>query len=118
MATYIERALDLEPSRVDALGLGPDLPVADNATAAGRAQNRRVELSISGRRPASAAENPTVVRCSHELAVARARNVYALIRQRLADCRVCDIEVVIDGRPLGDDELVPMENNPVIEPGP
>ena len=30
--------------RLVALGYGPDRPVADNGTAAGRAMNRRVEL--------------------------------------------------------------------------
>jgi len=33
------------PSRMEARGYGPDRPIATNATAAGRAQNRRVELS-------------------------------------------------------------------------
>ena len=31
-------------SRLSAVGYGPRLPVAENTTAAGRAQNRRVEL--------------------------------------------------------------------------
>jgi outer membrane protein OmpA-like peptidoglycan-associated protein len=34
----------VEPSRMVAEGYGPDQPVATNATSAGRAQNRRVEL--------------------------------------------------------------------------
>jgi outer membrane protein OmpA-like peptidoglycan-associated protein len=34
----------VEPSRMEAVGYGPDHPIATNATAAGRAQNRRVEL--------------------------------------------------------------------------
>ena len=34
----------VEPSRMVAEGYGPDQPIATNATAAGRAQNRRVEL--------------------------------------------------------------------------
>ncbi len=32
--------------RIVATGLGPDFPVASNATAAGRQQNRRVEVVI------------------------------------------------------------------------
>jgi OOP family OmpA-OmpF porin len=36
--------LGVPAEQVRARGYGPDLPVADNATAAGRAQNRRVEL--------------------------------------------------------------------------
>jgi outer membrane protein OmpA-like peptidoglycan-associated protein len=43
----------LDPARVTAVGFGQNRPIADNATAAGRAQNRRVEIVILGaRRPA------------------------------------------------------------------
>lgn len=35
-------------SRIDVAGLGPDRPVADNATADGRAANRRVEIVVTG----------------------------------------------------------------------
>lgn len=42
MAYFIERGIS--SSRLTAVGYGPDLPVAENKTAAGRAQNRRVEL--------------------------------------------------------------------------
>jgi OOP family OmpA-OmpF porin len=39
----------VEPSRLTAVGYGESQPVADNATEAGRAQNRRVELRITDR---------------------------------------------------------------------
>ena len=37
----------ISPQRVRSVGLGPDYPIASNATAAGRQQNRRVEIIIS-----------------------------------------------------------------------
>lgn len=39
--------LGVARSRLTVVGYGPDIPVADNATASGRARNRRVELSYS-----------------------------------------------------------------------
>jgi outer membrane protein OmpA-like peptidoglycan-associated protein len=36
--------LGVEPSRLQSKGYGQDKPLADNATEAGRALNRRVEL--------------------------------------------------------------------------
>lgn len=39
----------VDPSRVTAQGLGPDFPVASNATEAGRLQNRRVEVIVQTR---------------------------------------------------------------------
>ncbi len=35
----------VDPSRMVAEGYGPDRPIAPNTTRAGRAENRRVELS-------------------------------------------------------------------------
>jgi outer membrane protein OmpA-like peptidoglycan-associated protein len=39
----------VEPDRLDAIGYGPDKPLAANDTAEGRAQNRRVEFFITER---------------------------------------------------------------------
>jgi outer membrane protein OmpA-like peptidoglycan-associated protein len=36
----------IEPARITAIGHGESVPVADNATAEGRAQNRRVEIEV------------------------------------------------------------------------
>jgi outer membrane protein OmpA-like peptidoglycan-associated protein len=41
-------AAGLSPSIVEARGMGTERPVTSNATAAGRAENRRVEIVISG----------------------------------------------------------------------
>jgi OOP family OmpA-OmpF porin len=41
-------AAGVAPARVTAIGIGEALPVASNSTAAGRQQNRRVEIIIQG----------------------------------------------------------------------
>ena len=41
-------AAGIDPARVTAMGMGEALPVASNDTAAGRQQNRRVEIIIQG----------------------------------------------------------------------
>ena len=38
--------LDLAPQRLEAVGYGEEKPVADNATAEGRAENRRVMATL------------------------------------------------------------------------
>ncbi|HET9034077.1 MAG TPA: OmpA family protein [Dokdonella sp.] len=38
---------DVDPGKITARGLGPDYPVASNATEAGRQQNRRVEVIVN-----------------------------------------------------------------------
>lgn len=48
-AVLIER-FGIDGDRISAIGKGEDEPVADNATAEGRAQNRRVETEISASR--------------------------------------------------------------------
>jgi outer membrane protein OmpA-like peptidoglycan-associated protein len=37
----------LPPEQVVAKGMGPDRPIADNSSAEGRANNRRVEIVVS-----------------------------------------------------------------------
>ncbi|MGI9235724.1 MAG: OmpA family protein [Woeseiaceae bacterium] len=51
-AFYIADTLEIGRENIQVEGRGPDDPVADNATAAGRQKNRRVELVINGMRPA------------------------------------------------------------------
>ena len=36
----------VSPERMNALGMGPDMPVASNETAAGREMNRRVTIEV------------------------------------------------------------------------
>ena len=41
---YLATHFDIEPDRLDALGLGKTQPIDDNATPEGRSHNRRVEI--------------------------------------------------------------------------
>ena len=43
---YLIKNYSIDANRIKAVGFGPDRPVADNATAAGRQQNRRIEAAI------------------------------------------------------------------------
>jgi len=45
VADYL-RAQGVDGTRLSTYGAGPDQPVASNATADGRAQNRRVEVTL------------------------------------------------------------------------
>lgn len=50
-ANFLAEALDIRAENMTVEGRGPDDPVASNATAAGRQENRRVEMVLSGKRP-------------------------------------------------------------------
>jgi flagellar motor protein MotB len=45
-AEFFQRALDLPPESISYEGMGESKPLASNATAAGKAQNRRVEVEV------------------------------------------------------------------------
>ncbi|MEM9171265.1 MAG: OmpA family protein [Pseudomonadota bacterium] len=49
-ARYLADALGVPARQVEARGVGPDKPVADNATVEGKRRNRRVELIMTGLR--------------------------------------------------------------------
>ena len=46
VSRYLGELLDLTPEQLSYMGAGPDKPVADNDTEAGRARNRRVEVKV------------------------------------------------------------------------
>ncbi len=50
-AAYVGGALGVSTDNLQVAGRGPDEPVADNGTSAGRQANRRVEMVMSGIRP-------------------------------------------------------------------
>ncbi|MDH3433900.1 MAG: OmpA family protein, partial [Gammaproteobacteria bacterium] len=56
VARYIAGELEISGRQVRVDGRGPDEPIADNNTAAGRAKNRRVDLQLQSRVLVSAAE--------------------------------------------------------------
>jgi outer membrane protein OmpA-like peptidoglycan-associated protein len=58
----------VQPERLESVGLGPDQPIADNRTLAGRAANRRVDFVIVER--AAATQEPAVEASSSEQAPA------------------------------------------------
>jgi outer membrane protein OmpA-like peptidoglycan-associated protein len=45
VSTYL-KLRDVAAARIGTYGAGPDMPIADNSTAAGREQNRRVEIQL------------------------------------------------------------------------
>lgn len=45
VANYL-RGTGVDQARIETMGLGPNYPVADNGSAGGRTQNRRVELAL------------------------------------------------------------------------
>jgi outer membrane protein OmpA-like peptidoglycan-associated protein len=54
-AALVARGID--PARLTAVGIGPDRPIADNATPQGRSQNRRVEILLSSREQVATQED-------------------------------------------------------------
>ena len=49
VANYLKSKLNVDDAKIEVIGLGKDKHVVSNATAKGRATNRRVELSISAK---------------------------------------------------------------------
>ena len=48
VTVYLQEKNIIDPARLVSVGYGQWRPVADNSTADGRAQNRRVELLVTG----------------------------------------------------------------------
>jgi len=86
---YVQTQLGLSDSQINASGRGPDIPIASNATAAGRAANRRVELRITGDIQGVATAVPQEP-CT-DIARARAQSVYDMLKQHLGDEKICKV---------------------------
>lgn len=97
VANYLRDALNLSDDQMTIESRGPDEPVASNDTFEGRAQNRRVELSIKGRRVIQEVVPGESRACDSQLAQRRANNVYEKLRQYMGDCSICDVEVIVTG---------------------
>jgi outer membrane protein OmpA-like peptidoglycan-associated protein len=50
--------MGIDPARIETVGHGEANPLADNRTAAGRQQNRRVEVTLVGQQASSFAAAP------------------------------------------------------------
>ena len=86
---YVQAQLGLADSQINASGRGPDIPIASNATAAGRAANRRVELRITGDLPG--AVTSTVQEPCTDIAKERAQSVYDMLKTHLGDDKICKV---------------------------
>ena len=86
---YVQNQLGLADSQINSSGRGPDIPIASNATATGRAANRRVELRISGDLPGAVVS--TVQEPCTDIARARAQSVYDMLKQHLGDDKICKV---------------------------
>ncbi len=80
VADYLRGVMDPAPVAVTVEGRGPDQPVASNATLAGRAANRRVELRITGQVPGVAT---MMSERAKKLAEDRALRVYLALEDML-----------------------------------
>lgn len=95
VANYLADRLGLSEDQMTVETRGPDEPVATNDTREGRAQNRRVELTIQGRRVKQQTVTGERVPCDPDLSERRAKNVWAILQRHMGECLVCDVEIVV-----------------------
>jgi outer membrane protein OmpA-like peptidoglycan-associated protein len=96
VVAYLEAALELPESAFAIRGFGASRPLASNATAAGRARNRRAEVQVWSRPTPAAAPAPVAAD------PAPAAAVDATVDQCIGDGpgQVSPVRITVDGKPL------------------
>ena len=106
VANYLQNELGLQVSQTTVESRGPDQPVASNDTFDGRAQNRRVELTLTGRRIKQQVLEGSRTPCDPGLAQRRANNVFERLRRDMGDENIHDVKVIV-GKPDGETNYEP-----------
>jgi uncharacterized repeat protein (TIGR01451 family) len=91
---YLTQDLGLVADKIDIKSFGKTQPIASNENEAGRAQNRRVELVVRGRRVQAAAAPVERPPCDPRLLKQRAHNVYETLRGYMGDEHITNVEVI------------------------
>ncbi|MFK8016955.1 MAG: OmpA family protein [Gammaproteobacteria bacterium] len=98
VSNYLQNELGLQVSQTTVETRGPDEPVASNETFEGRAQNRRVELTLTGRRIKQQMLEGSRAPCDPGLAERRANNVFDVLRGYMGDDNIHDVKMMV-GKP-------------------
>ncbi len=93
VAGYLTQGLGIAAERAQAIGLGADEPVASNATAQGRAENRRVEVSFSGYRVREYKVSGQGVGSPQNLSTRRALMLYEALKSELGEALMNKVEI-------------------------
>ncbi|MEO1575088.1 MAG: OmpA family protein, partial [Pseudomonadota bacterium] len=107
VANYLINELGLTVNQTTVESRGPDEPVGDNSTREGRAQNRRVELTLTGRRVKQQVLPGLSRPCDPGLAERRATAVFEQLRVRMGDENIHDVQIVVGSDDVTDSEADP-----------
>ena len=90
---YLAKGLGVSLDRVEAVGRGPDLPIASNATKAGQARNRRVEVAFTGYRVKEATVTPGSVMPAQDLPTRRAMAIFEALKSELGETLIKEVSI-------------------------
>ena len=96
---YLRTGLSLDANRVRYAGLGPDQPVASNATTAGRSMNRRVDLVVTGTETTIEREVRNAIAASEPVALGVTAEAAALPTKTLSSVASEDVLREFPDRP-------------------